>query len=84
MGNSVTIDFSSSSHAKDANSFGRYGFKFGMRPIFTGRIKYKANGIEKILGLFKSKTSFEEYLNTVKFATVTVSSAIEHFTYLEK
>lgn len=48
MGNSVTIDFSSSGHAKDSQSFGRFGFKFGLRPIFAGKLKYKKNGLEKI------------------------------------
>ena len=48
MGNSVTIDFSSSGHAKDSQSFGRFGFKFGLRPIFAGKLKYKKNGLEKV------------------------------------
>ena len=43
MGNSVSIDFQSSGHAKDAKSFGRFGFKFGLRPIFAGKVKYKDN-----------------------------------------
>lgn len=44
IGNSVIVDFNSSGHAKDANSFGRYGFKFGLRPIFAGKIKYTSSG----------------------------------------
>ena len=42
FGNSACVDFTSSGHAKDAQSFGRYGFRFGMRPIFTGKLKYIA------------------------------------------
>jgi hypothetical protein len=41
FGNSVSIDFTSSGHAKDAQSFGRYGFRFGLRPIFAGKITYQ-------------------------------------------
>ncbi len=40
FGNSISIDFTSSGHAKDAQSFGRYGFRFGLRPIFAGKLKY--------------------------------------------
>lgn len=39
LGNSVTVDFSSSGHAKDAKSFGRYGFRFGLRPVFSSKTK---------------------------------------------
>jgi hypothetical protein len=39
FGNSVTVDFNSSGHARDTQSLVRYGFKFGLRPIFTGKIK---------------------------------------------
>lgn len=56
MGNSVLIDFSSSSHAKDAKSFGRFGFKFGLRPIFAGKIKYKKDSGDKIEKIFCSKS----------------------------
>lgn len=44
----MNIDFVSSGHAKDAKSFGRFGFKFGLRPIFAGKIKYKKQGSDKI------------------------------------
>ena len=47
LGNSVTIDFSSSGHAKDAKSFGRYGFRFGLRPVFSGKIKPKEQLLAK-------------------------------------
>ena len=40
LGNSISIDFNSSGHAKDAQSFGRFGFKFGLRPINAGKIIY--------------------------------------------
>jgi hypothetical protein len=48
MGNSANIDFSSSGHAKDSKSFGRFGFKFSLRPIYAGKIRYKKNSSEKI------------------------------------
>jgi hypothetical protein len=41
LGNNVSVDFSSSGHAKDAQSFGRFGFKFGLRPISTGKLFYE-------------------------------------------
>jgi len=43
LGNSISIDFNSSGHAKDAQSFGRFGFKFGLRPINAGKIVYEKN-----------------------------------------
>ena len=43
LGNSISFDFTSSGHAKDAQSFGRFGFKFGLRPITTGKIIHKKN-----------------------------------------
>jgi hypothetical protein len=42
LGNSLCVDFTSGGHAKDAQSFGRYGFKFGMRPVYGGSIKYNS------------------------------------------
>lgn len=41
LGNNISVDFTSSGHAKDAQSFGRFGFKFGLRPISAGEIFYK-------------------------------------------
>lgn len=41
LGNSICVDFTSSGQAKDAQSFGRYGFKFGVRPVYGGNIKYE-------------------------------------------
>jgi hypothetical protein len=43
FGNSVSIDFNSSGHAKDAQSFGRFGFKFGLRPVIAGKVIYEKN-----------------------------------------
>ena len=43
FGNKVSVDFTSSGHAKDAQSFGRFGFKVGMRPIVGGNIPLKKN-----------------------------------------
>lgn len=40
LGNNISIDFNSSGHAKDAQSFGRFGFRFGLRPINAGKIIY--------------------------------------------
>lgn len=37
LGNSVNVDFASSGQVKDSQSLVRYGFKFGMRPVFVGR-----------------------------------------------
>lgn len=45
IGNSINIDFTSSGHAKDSKSFGRFGFKFGLRPIYAGKVKYKKGSI---------------------------------------
>ena len=39
LANAITLDFNSSGHAKDAQSLGRYGFKFGLRPVYTSRIR---------------------------------------------
>jgi hypothetical protein len=40
FGNSVTVDISSGGQAKDAQSLGRYGFRFGLRPIYGSKNKY--------------------------------------------
>ena len=40
LGNKIAVEFSSSGHAKDANSFGRFGFKFGLRPLMAGKLLY--------------------------------------------
>ena len=84
LGNSVNIDFSSSGHAKDSNSFARFGFKFGLRPVYSGKLRYKKGGIEAIEKNFGTKTSFEKFVNTFKLAVVVASNAIEQFTHLHK
>ena len=43
LGNNISVDFTSSGHAKDAQSFGRFGFKFGLRPIIAGKILFEKN-----------------------------------------
>jgi len=49
LGSNVSVDFNSSGHAKDAQSFGRFGFKFGLRPISSGKILFeKTSEPEKI------------------------------------
>jgi len=40
FGNAVNVDFTSSGQVKDSQSLVRYGFKFGMRPIFVGKYVY--------------------------------------------
>jgi hypothetical protein len=59
FGNSLSVDFTSSGHAKDAQSFGRFGFKFGLRPVIAGKVLYEKNAnniqIEKV---FKTKSNF--------------------------
>ena len=37
--NSVCVDFTSTGQVKDAQNLVKYGFKFGMRPIYTGKYK---------------------------------------------
>jgi hypothetical protein len=32
------MDFMSSGHAKDEHSLNRFGFKFGLRPAYSGKI----------------------------------------------
>ncbi len=36
--NSISVDFNSSGQVKDTQSLVRYGFKFGLRPIFAGKV----------------------------------------------
>ncbi len=40
LGNRIGVEFTSSGHAKDAHSFGRFGFKFGLRPVMAGKLIY--------------------------------------------
>lgn len=48
LGNSINIDFNSSGQVKDAQSLIRYGFKFAVRPIFSGKIKYSEKSMQKM------------------------------------
>ena len=77
LGNNISVDFNSSGHAKDAQSFGRFGFKFGLCPISTGKILYeKGNESAKIEKVFESKDKFKSYINTLKFLVVAVSTTL--------
>lgn len=38
LGSSIMMDFVSSGHAKDEHSLNRFGFKFGLRPSYSGKI----------------------------------------------
>ena len=77
LGNNISVDFNSSGHAKDAQSFGRFGFKFGLRPISTGKILYeKGKESAKIEKVFESKYKFKSYINTLKFLVVAVSTTL--------
>jgi hypothetical protein len=82
FGNSVSIDFNSSGQVKDTQSLVRYGFKYGFRPIFGGRIKFGHNKKEKIEKVFGTVSNFEVYINTLKFTAVAISSTIENFLHL--
>lgn len=48
LGNSAVIDFNSSGQVKDTQSLVRYGFKFGLRPVFAGKIKYSDKSAKKV------------------------------------
>lgn len=52
LGKAIVVDFNSSGHVKDAQSLVRYGFKFGVRPIFTGKIKFDQEKKDKITKIF--------------------------------
>ena len=58
FGNAVTVDFNSSGHVKDTQSLVRYGFKFGLRPIYTGKLKLNDQKKEKLIRLFKNMQNF--------------------------
>ena len=77
LGNSASVDFTSSGHAKDAQSFGRFGFKFGLRPISTGNVIYEKNAeVKKIEKTFKNKNNFRNYISALKILVVAASSTI--------
>lgn len=53
FGNAINVDFNSSGQVKDTQSLVRYGFKFGLRPVYTGKPRFlsgKRERIEKIFG----------------------------------
>jgi hypothetical protein len=81
---SCTVDFTSGTHVKDTQSLVRYGFKFGLRPIFTGRNSFQDDKKEQITKLFHNMQNFESYYNTLKFLAVTTSSSIENYLQLEQ
>jgi hypothetical protein len=58
FGNSISVDFNSSGQVKDTQSLVRYGFKFGLRPIFAGKIKFNPAKKEKIEKIFGSIINF--------------------------
>lgn len=61
----------------------RYGFKFGLRPIFGGKIKFSPSKKDKIEKIFTNINNFEIFINTLKFTAVAVSSTIENYLNLE-
>ena len=83
LANSCTIDITSSGHVKDTQSLHRFGFKFGLRPIFTGRNQVIGDNKNKIINLFGNIQNFESYYNTLKFLAVATSSSIENYLQLE-
>lgn len=68
---------------KDTQSLVRYGFKFGLRPIFGGKIKFSPSKKDKIEKIFTNINNFEIFINTLKFTTVAVSNTIENYLNLE-
>ena len=58
FGKAVTIDFVGSGHVKDTQSLVRFGFKFGLRPIFTGRNQFQDGNRDKIVKLFGDIQNF--------------------------
>jgi hypothetical protein len=83
FGKAVTVDFTSSGQVKDTQSLVRYGFKFGLRPIFTGRTNLDHDSKIKIAKLFQNLQNFEYYFNTAKFLAVSTSCSIENYLRLE-
>ena len=76
LGNAVVIDFNSSGQVKDTQSLVRYGFKFGLRPIFAGKMKYSDKSAGKISKLFGNILNFELFYNSLKHTTVAISGTI--------
>lgn len=76
LGNSINVDFNSSGQVKDSHSLVRYGFKFGLRPIFAAKVNYSEQRKAKIEKVFKSIHNWVTFLNTLKFITVATSNTI--------
>ena len=83
LSKAVTVDFTSSGHVKDTQSLVRFGFKFGLRPIFTGRNSFRKESQTKIIDMFENVQNFEAYFNTMKFLAVATSSSIENYLHME-
>ena len=58
LSNACTIDITSSGHVKDTQSLHRFGFKFGLRPIFTGKNEINVKNKDKIINLFGNIQNF--------------------------
>jgi hypothetical protein len=80
--NSVNVDFNSSGQVKDTQSLVRYGFKFGMRPIFAGKMRVSQSKKEKIEKIFVNLNNFEVYFNALKFTAIALSNTIENYLHL--
>lgn len=72
------MDFVSSGHAKDEHSLNRFGFKFGLRPSYSGKIEYDKGDLEEVVSKFGSKEVFEHYVYVIKLLTVISSSIAEN------
>lgn len=38
LGNNISLEFTSSGQAKDEHSLNRYGYRVGVRPVYSGKI----------------------------------------------
>lgn len=72
------MDFVSSGHAKDEHSLNRFGFKFGLRPSYSGKIEYEKNDLETVNSKFGSKDVFEQYVFILKQLVVVSSNLAEN------
>lgn len=83
FGQAVTVDFNSSGQVKDTQSLVRYGFKFGLRPVFAGKVRLSEAKKQRLTTLFQSLANFECYFNTLKVAAVAISNTVENYLHLE-
>lgn len=72
------MDFMSSGHAKDEHSLNRFGFKFGLRPSYSGKIDYNKSDLEEVISRFGSKEMFEQYIYVLKQMVVVASTMAEN------